>query len=43
LSTLVVDLTLDTCTAGASPKKLGSVYKAAISSATTMMAYFQAG
>ena len=43
VSTLTVDLLLEICTAGASPKKLGNVYSAAISSTTTIRTYFQAG
>ena len=42
-STLMVALADDTCTAGASPKKLGRVYKAPTSSTITRIAYFQTG
>ncbi len=33
----------DTCTAGTSGKKLGSVYRMPITSATAMTMYFQSG
>ena len=42
-STLTVALAEETWTAGASPKKLGRVYKIPTNSATTMIAYFQTG
>lgn len=38
---LTVALPLDTCTAGASPKKLGNVYRKPMASATTITTYFQ--
>jgi hypothetical protein len=43
LSILTRGLAADTCTAGASPKKLGRVYNSPTSSAITMIAYFQTG
>ena len=42
-STLTVDFAEETCTAGDSPKKFGSMYVAPISRATTMTMYFQSG
>ena len=43
LSTLVADRRLETCTAGDSPKKFGSVYTTATTSAAIKIAYFQTG
>ena len=43
VSTFSVALPLETCTAGASPKKFGSVYSSPKTSAIVMIAYFQAG
>ena len=42
-SSLRVALPLETCTAGASPKKFGAVYTRPTSSAITRIAYFQTG
>ena len=42
-STLTVTLPAETCTAGASPNRLGSVYSAPTNKAITMIAYFQTG
>src|SRR2546421_9574032 len=42
-STLIVLLPLDTCTAGDSPKKFGSVYRKAARIANAISAYFQVG
>jgi hypothetical protein len=42
-STFTVALPEDTCTAGASPKKLGAVYRAPITSAISRIAYFHHG
>ena len=42
-SILMFDLFVDTCTAGTSGKKLGSVYSVAVTSATMMMRYFHSG
>ena len=42
-STLTVDLPDETCTAGDSPKKFGSMYIAPSSSATAITMYFQSG
>jgi hypothetical protein len=42
-SSLTVALPLDTCTAGASPKKLGNVYTRPMTSATSIATYFQRG
>ena len=43
VSTLTVALPEDTCTAGASPKKLGKVYTVPNNKAITMTTYFQTG
>jgi len=43
LSTLMVDLALLICTAGDSPKKLGSVYSVPNSRAMAIRTYFQKG
>ena len=43
VSTLMVDFALETCTAGDSPKKFGTVERNAASITTAMSAYFQAG
>jgi hypothetical protein len=40
---LTVDFPEETCTAGDSPKKFGSMYVAPISRATAMTMYFQSG
>src|SRR3954468_4880834 len=42
-STLTVDFAVDTWTAGASPKKFGSVYRKAAATTNPMSAYFQVG
>ena len=42
-SSLTVALPLDTCTAGASPNRLGSVYTRPMTRATSITAYFQRG
>jgi hypothetical protein len=42
-SSLSVALPLDTCTAGASPKKLGSVYSSPTTSAIASSRYFHSG
>jgi hypothetical protein len=42
-STLTVDLALEICTAGDSPKKFGSVYSSATRIAIAISVYFQTG
>src|SRR5688572_27119842 len=42
-SSLIVAFPLDTCTAGDSPKKFGTVYSAASKTATAIRMYFQTG
>ena len=42
-STLMVTLADETCTAGASPKKFGKVYKNPTTNAITMIVYFHIG